>query len=373
MVGVMSLRCHSSGLAPEAAFLAVAWQAFSGVFQHGNIRTPTWLGYLIQRPEAHAVHLRARRPRVQLREPAAVGHRVRDVPQPGRVAGHRGLLPRRVGADACACCSDGISRGRRGRRGRQGSGAGAREPAAAPHAVRPLVPRPGIAPGLSHAWSAGGLLYRALGRIDAWHGAWSWTQGLDWLLEVSARWPIAEIQFWGHGRVRGGLWIDEERASPSPRSSRGHYLRDRLARLKTGSCRAARRCGGSAARDVFGTQRGRDLRARGRGSSAAAPRACTHQIGVLAERPPRARARRGAGVAARGGRGARAGARGRLEPAHAAHHHLPPQHAPGGGAVTRGGRTAPHRLRPRARLSPADRALRSADPQLGRRRACGRR
>ena len=44
------------GLAPEAAFLAVAWQAFSGVFQHGNIRTPTWLGYLIQRPEAHAVH-----------------------------------------------------------------------------------------------------------------------------------------------------------------------------------------------------------------------------------------------------------------------------------------------------------------------------
>jgi sterol desaturase/sphingolipid hydroxylase (fatty acid hydroxylase superfamily) len=44
------------GLAPEAAFLAVSWQAFSGVFQHGNIRTPTWLGYVIQRPEAHAVH-----------------------------------------------------------------------------------------------------------------------------------------------------------------------------------------------------------------------------------------------------------------------------------------------------------------------------
>ncbi len=44
------------GLAPEAAFFATAWQAFAGVFQHGNIRTPTWLGYIIQRPEAHAIH-----------------------------------------------------------------------------------------------------------------------------------------------------------------------------------------------------------------------------------------------------------------------------------------------------------------------------
>ncbi len=44
------------GLTPEAAFLAAAWQAFNGVFQHGNIKTPTWLGYIVQRPEAHAIH-----------------------------------------------------------------------------------------------------------------------------------------------------------------------------------------------------------------------------------------------------------------------------------------------------------------------------
>jgi sterol desaturase/sphingolipid hydroxylase (fatty acid hydroxylase superfamily) len=44
------------GLSPEAAVLATLWQAFSGVFQHGNIRTPVWLGYFIQRPEAHGVH-----------------------------------------------------------------------------------------------------------------------------------------------------------------------------------------------------------------------------------------------------------------------------------------------------------------------------
>jgi sterol desaturase/sphingolipid hydroxylase (fatty acid hydroxylase superfamily) len=44
------------GLAPEAAVLAALWQAFNGVFQHGNITTPVWLGYFIQRPEAHGVH-----------------------------------------------------------------------------------------------------------------------------------------------------------------------------------------------------------------------------------------------------------------------------------------------------------------------------
>lgn len=44
------------GLSPEATGLAMVWQAFAGVFQHGNINTPRWLGYLIQRPEQHAIH-----------------------------------------------------------------------------------------------------------------------------------------------------------------------------------------------------------------------------------------------------------------------------------------------------------------------------
>lgn len=44
------------GLSPEAAVLAGVWQPFNGLFQHGNFRTPVWLGYLIQRPEAHGVH-----------------------------------------------------------------------------------------------------------------------------------------------------------------------------------------------------------------------------------------------------------------------------------------------------------------------------
>ena len=44
------------GLAPEAGALGAAFLTFNAMFQHANVRTPRWLGYLIQRPESHAVH-----------------------------------------------------------------------------------------------------------------------------------------------------------------------------------------------------------------------------------------------------------------------------------------------------------------------------
>lgn len=44
------------GVSPDAAALAGFMSFFYGMFQHLNVRTPTWLGYLIQRPEAHSVH-----------------------------------------------------------------------------------------------------------------------------------------------------------------------------------------------------------------------------------------------------------------------------------------------------------------------------
>ncbi|HMC14209.1 MAG TPA: sterol desaturase family protein, partial [Albitalea sp.] len=46
------------GLDPLAAALTGYLAAFYGMFQHWNIRTPQWLGYLIQRPEAHCEHHR---------------------------------------------------------------------------------------------------------------------------------------------------------------------------------------------------------------------------------------------------------------------------------------------------------------------------
>ena len=44
------------GLAPEATTLVLLATTFLSVFQHSNLRTPRWLGYVIQRPESHSRH-----------------------------------------------------------------------------------------------------------------------------------------------------------------------------------------------------------------------------------------------------------------------------------------------------------------------------
>lgn len=44
------------GLRPEAGAVGAAFLTFNAMFQHANLRTPRWLGYLIQRPESHGVH-----------------------------------------------------------------------------------------------------------------------------------------------------------------------------------------------------------------------------------------------------------------------------------------------------------------------------
>lgn len=44
------------GLDPLAAAVTNYIAAFYSFFQHLNVRTPQWLGYFIQRPEAHCVH-----------------------------------------------------------------------------------------------------------------------------------------------------------------------------------------------------------------------------------------------------------------------------------------------------------------------------
>lgn len=46
------------GLDPIAAAAVGYYQAFLGIFEHANIRTPQWLGYIVQRPESHCVHHR---------------------------------------------------------------------------------------------------------------------------------------------------------------------------------------------------------------------------------------------------------------------------------------------------------------------------
>jgi len=44
------------GLDPVAASITGFIGAFYAMFQHWNVRTPRWLGYLIQRPESHCLH-----------------------------------------------------------------------------------------------------------------------------------------------------------------------------------------------------------------------------------------------------------------------------------------------------------------------------
>jgi len=49
-------RMAGVGVTAEAAVIALYVTTFFNVFQHSNIRTPQWLGYIVQRPESHSVH-----------------------------------------------------------------------------------------------------------------------------------------------------------------------------------------------------------------------------------------------------------------------------------------------------------------------------
>ena len=44
------------GLTLEAGIIAALFLTFNAMFQHANIKTPYWLGFLIQRPESHNIH-----------------------------------------------------------------------------------------------------------------------------------------------------------------------------------------------------------------------------------------------------------------------------------------------------------------------------
>ena len=44
------------GLSLEAGLVTALFLAFNAMFQHANINTPHWLGYLVQRPESHNIH-----------------------------------------------------------------------------------------------------------------------------------------------------------------------------------------------------------------------------------------------------------------------------------------------------------------------------
>jgi sterol desaturase/sphingolipid hydroxylase (fatty acid hydroxylase superfamily) len=60
MIGwtVLGSICFSliAGLSPQAITIMLLTTNFFSIFQHANIKTPQWLGYIIQRPESHTFH-----------------------------------------------------------------------------------------------------------------------------------------------------------------------------------------------------------------------------------------------------------------------------------------------------------------------------
>lgn len=44
------------GIDAQAATIVLLATSFFSIFQHANIKTPRWLGYILQRPESHTVH-----------------------------------------------------------------------------------------------------------------------------------------------------------------------------------------------------------------------------------------------------------------------------------------------------------------------------
>jgi hypothetical protein len=86
---------------------------------------------------------------------------------------------------------------------------------------------------LGLSWQYGAHLYRGLGRVDAAYGARSFADALAWLARVGQG-PIAEVQFWGHGKW-GKIFIEGEALDRSvllprhPHHSGFRALSERLA------------------------------------------------------------------------------------------------------------------------------------------------
>jgi hypothetical protein len=140
------------------------------------------------------------------------------------------------------------------------------------------TPKAGETP-LRTAWSVGARVYSTLGRIDAYHGATSWADALAWLSRVGEGAPIAEVQYWGHGKW-GALFIGgdtltaaafqrEHAHAPALAAVRGRMLPDAQSLVWFRTCETF----GADAGHVFAVTVSRYFGARAAGH--------THVIGVL--------------------------------------------------------------------------------------------
>ena len=94
--------------------------------------------------------------------------------------------------------------------------------------------RPGSGlPLLTQSWQLGVTLNRIRGAVDDARGVTTWGEALDWLVERAHEQPIAEVQYWGHGKW-GCAYVDSERLDASalkeghPHHARLQALRERM-------------------------------------------------------------------------------------------------------------------------------------------------
>jgi len=110
---------------------------------------------------------------------------------------------------------------------------------------------------LGLSWKYGTRLYRGLGRTDGAYGAQGFADAFAWLASHEPARPIAELQFWGHGKW-GRVFIDREPLDRGvlraghPHHSAFNAFRERLA---PGALLWFRTC------ETFGAIPGRDFAA----------------------------------------------------------------------------------------------------------------
>lgn len=130
--------------------------------------------------------------------------------------------------------------------------------------------------GLSHAWHVGGSLYKRLGRLDAFRGAATWPEALDWLAGIGEG-HIDEIQYWGHG-LFGRLLLDRkvlDAAAFEPTHAWAPLLSRIRERLDPTSLLWLRTC------ETFGTAKGQAFAVTLRDYFGCRVAGHTHRIGTV--------------------------------------------------------------------------------------------
>lgn len=133
--------------------------------------------------------------------------------------------------------------------------------------------------GLSHAWRVGSVLYQRLGRLDAVFGATRWDEALAWLATYDEERPVAEIQYWGHGRW-GRVLVRDDVLDASALAPH-HRLRRRVDAVKERLIPGGEALVWLRTCEAFGATAGLDFATRLADALGAKVAGHTHVIGAL--------------------------------------------------------------------------------------------